>query len=93
MFLQLRDYGTDYGIDNLLDDMEDFYRQPGHLELHLQASELEGGLHCAVKRRYDKKWYRAEVKAVEEGLVEVFLLDFGITEVVPFSGQCFLLLN
>ena len=95
MFLQLRDCGTDssYGIDHLLDDMEDLYQKPGHLELHLQAIELVGGLHCAVKRRYEKKWYRAEVTAVEEGLVEVFLLDFGITELVPSSGQQSLLLN
>ena len=95
LFLQLRDCGTDssYGIDHLLDDMEDLYQKPGHLELNLQASELVGGLHCAVKRRYEKKWYRAEVTAVEEGLVEVFLLDFSITEVVPSSGQQSLLLN
>ena len=76
--------------------MEDLYQKPGHLdrcghlEHHLQASELVGGLHCAVKRRYEKKWYRAEVTAVEEGLVEVFLLDFGITEVVPSSGRSLL---
>ena len=77
--------GQQYDLDDLTDDLEDGYRAgagPGQL---LEAGELVLHLHCAVNLPAEKnnKWYRAEVTGVEEGLVQVFLLDMGLVAAVP----------
>ena len=53
-------------MENLLEDMKDFYKDPAHPEDLLQPRELVVDLHCAVQRRNDKKWYRATLTGVEE---------------------------
>ena len=82
---QLLVSGQQYDLDDLTDDLEDGYRAgagPGQL---LEAGELVLHLHCAVNLPAEKnsKWYRAEVTGVEEGLVQVYLLDMGLVAAVP----------
>ena len=56
-------------LDDLLDDMEDVYSVPENSAMHLSPAELRKGLHCAVKLLEDRKWYRAAITAVEDGMV------------------------
>ena len=74
-------------MENLLEDMKDFYKDPAHPEDLLQPRELVVDLHCAVQRRNDKKWYRATLTGVEGCVVQAFLLDYG--ETVVASGEIY----
>ena len=90
-FIQLKQPGDIYNLDDLLDEMEDVYSVPGGPGtgpgLHLSSKDLVPDLHCAVRLADTTKWYRAAVRAQEDSVVEVFLLDFGNIAAVPSSHQ------
>ena len=86
-YIQLKYCDTPYDLDDLVDDMEALYSSPGSPDLHLPPWQITKDTHCAVKLSDSSKWYRATITAVEEGLVEVFLLDFGTTAALSTSPQ------
>lgn len=83
--------GQQYDLDDLMDDLEDGYRRGAGPDQLLEVGELVLHLHCAVNLPAERnnKWYRAEVTGMEEGLVQVYLLDMGLVAAVP-STPCHL---
>ena len=74
-----------YDLDELLDDMEDVYSvEYEDRFLYLPPDHLRKDLHCAVKLRDGKKWYRATVSGIQEHIVSYIL------QLSTFNTFCFL---
>ncbi|KRT79064.1 K Homology domain containing protein [Oryctes borbonicus] len=74
-------------LDQLVDDMTEYYNKPDNREFHV-LDKVEVGDLVAALFKYDNKWYRAEVlKIIEsntsEPEAELYYVDYGDTDVVP----------
>jgi len=91
-FIQLKDPGADkpgYELDDLVDDMEDFYSRLQVMDYCIPLEDLTEGLDCAVNIPAEKnnKWYRAVIKVQDGPAVQVFLHDFGGEATVPNTPE------
>ena len=73
-------------LDLLMNSMQDYYTSPpGSAQNCLDASKCKVGMFAAGQYSADDLWYRALVTAVQKSDAEVYFIDFGNSEVVPFS--------
>lgn len=76
-------------LDQLVEDMTEYYGKEENRSVHILKSLDSGDLVAAVFK-FDKKWYRAEVLRVVhdkglEPLAELYYVDYGDTDFVPFK--------
>ncbi|KAK9737733.1 KH domain [Popillia japonica] len=74
-------------LDQLVEDMTEYYSKPENREFHVLDKVNVGDLVAALFK-YDNKWYRAEVlKIIEsntsEPEAELYYVDYGDTDIVP----------
>ncbi|XP_017033401.1 protein tudor [Drosophila kikkawai] len=74
----VQNVATEGKVNNLLDDMYEFYESQG-----IPLKKYEAGQICAA-RSFDKNWYRARISGRDStaARTEVFYIDYGNTEVV-----------
>lgn len=72
-------------LDQLVDEMSDYYSKVDNKETHALMKVQKGDL-VAATFKYDQKWYRAEVLNVlpdgEEPQAELYYVDYGDTDIV-----------
>ncbi|GJQ86927.1 hypothetical protein Trydic_g11796 [Trypoxylus dichotomus] len=74
-------------LDQLVEDMTEYYNKPENREFHV-LEKVEVGDLVAALFKYDNKWYRAEVLRIiesntSEPEAELYYVDYGDTDVVP----------
>ncbi|KAK9887842.1 hypothetical protein WA026_000151 [Henosepilachna vigintioctopunctata] len=77
-------------LDQLVEEMSDYYSKPESKIVHTLESITKGDLVAAIFQ-YDNKWYRAEVLNVikdsetNEDRAELYFVDYGDSDMVPVS--------
>ncbi|XP_076239155.1 tudor and KH domain containing protein papi [Calliopsis andreniformis] len=84
-WIQIVGSGTT-ALDKLVSEMTAYYNEEENHELHT-LKDVTVGRMVAAKFSFDEQWYRAEVISVlEEGLCEVYFVDYGDHEVVQLGS-------
>ncbi|XP_031841503.2 tudor and KH domain containing protein papi isoform X1 [Nomia melanderi] len=85
-WVQIVGRGT-IALNKLVSEMTAYYNDEQNHELHKLKDIIPGQI-CAAKFSSDEQWYRAQIisAAVEDGKCEVYFMDYGDHDVVPFDN-------
>ena len=73
-------------LDLLMNLLQEYYTSStGSAQRCLKSAECKVGMFAAAQYSADDLWYRAILTTVQKSDVEVFFVDFGNREFVPFS--------
>lgn len=76
-------------LDQLVEEMTDYYSKPENTELHVLQEPAIGEIVAAVFS-FDFKWYRAEIVSIktnneDKKMAQLYYVDYGDTDDVPLT--------